>query len=243
MEYTITKAISEYFEQFRGLWHCLNIDVVNNRYEYNVRGTKMPFYIVSSLKEFINNKIFYSKNNHSLGRAESHIYEKYKETKDYLARGWHDLNDIHKGNLIKDFDSNVYCQLEGYLTSLLIKQPTVMDFYNAIMDKLDADYYAIMALFPDTSTNTNRPQSDKATHRSKEPPQIKAAQSKPTPNFTRVFSEIEQKKLFDGLINGSFLPKETIYNHFCYVFGGTAIPENEKSFNPLVWQKSVGFRK
>jgi hypothetical protein len=58
--------------------------------------------------------------------------------------------------------------------------------------------------------------------------------------FTRAFSETEQKKLFDGLTNDGFLHKETTYSHFCFVFGGVAIPENEKPFEPLIWQKTVG---
>ncbi|MDR3350216.1 MAG: hypothetical protein LBN98_01035 [Prevotellaceae bacterium] len=58
--------------------------------------------------------------------------------------------------------------------------------------------------------------------------------------FTRSFTTDEQKKLFDGLVNGGFLPKETICSHFYYVFGGTPIPDNEKPFKPLIWQKSVG---
>jgi hypothetical protein len=60
-------------------------------------------------------------------------------------------------------------------------------------------------------------------------------QPQPAPHFTRVFSETEQKKLYEGLTNDGFLPKGTIYSHFCHVFGGTAIPDNEKPFKPLQW--------
>ncbi|MDR1973703.1 MAG: hypothetical protein LBQ31_03400 [Bacteroidales bacterium] len=58
-------------------------------------------------------------------------------------------------------------------------------------------------------------------------------------HFTRDFTTDEQEKLFDGLINGGFLPKETIYSHFCYVFSGTAILDNEKPFEPLKWLKTA----
>ncbi|GHT50084.1 hypothetical protein FACS189440_16890 [Bacteroidia bacterium] len=58
-------------------------------------------------------------------------------------------------------------------------------------------------------------------------------------HFTRQFTADEQKKLFDGLTNGYFLPQGTDYSHFCYVFGGT-IPNDRKPFEPLIWQKSLG---
>ncbi len=54
-------------------------------------------------------------------------------------------------------------------------------------------------------------------------------------SFTRKFSPIEQKKLFDGLIEGKFIHENTNYSHFCAVFGNTPISEKEKPFTPLVW--------
>jgi hypothetical protein len=59
-------------------------------------------------------------------------------------------------------------------------------------------------------------------------------------HFTLKFTTGEQKSLFDGLINGGFLPKETIYSHFCYVFRSMAIPDNEKPFERLQWIKTNG---
>jgi hypothetical protein len=64
--------------------------------------------------------------------------------------------------------------------------------------------------------------------------------SQPPAHFTRFFTTGEQRKLFDGLVNGGFLPQKTIYSHFCYVFGAIPIPDNEKPFEPLIWQKSIG---
>jgi hypothetical protein len=58
--------------------------------------------------------------------------------------------------------------------------------------------------------------------------------------FSRSFSTDEQKKLFDGLIKDGFLPKETNFSHFCHVFGSITIPDNEKPFEPLKWQKNIG---
>jgi hypothetical protein len=59
-------------------------------------------------------------------------------------------------------------------------------------------------------------------------------------SFTHVFTETEYEQLFDGLIKDGFLFKDTKPSHFCYVFGGVDIPDDEKPFKPLVWQKSVG---
>jgi hypothetical protein len=55
--------------------------------------------------------------------------------------------------------------------------------------------------------------------------------------FNRSFTADEQKNLFGGLIAYGFLPQETIYSHFCHVFGGTTVPDNEKPFEPLMWMK------
>jgi hypothetical protein len=52
----------------------------------------------------------------------------------------------------------------------------------------------------------------------------------PPPHFTRHFTDDEQRKLYDGLTSGGFLPTGTIYSHFCHVFGGTAIPDSEMPF-------------
>jgi hypothetical protein len=58
------------------------------------------------------------------------------------------------------------------------------------------------------------------------------------PHFTRYFTSDEQKMIFEGLKKAGFLPKDTNYNHFKFVFGGTAIPDNEKPFEPLKWIKT-----
>jgi hypothetical protein len=57
-------------------------------------------------------------------------------------------------------------------------------------------------------------------------------------HYTCSFTTDEAKRLYEGLTNNGFLPKETIYSHFCYVFGGTAISDNEKPFKPLKWLKN-----
>ncbi|GHT00776.1 hypothetical protein AGMMS50276_27410 [Synergistales bacterium] len=72
-----------------------------------------------------------------------------------------------------------------------------------------------------------------------QPQQSDTKKPQPT-HFNRHFTTDEQKKLFEGLTKGGFLPKDADYRHFCYVFGGTAILNNEKPFEPLIWGKSVG---
>jgi hypothetical protein len=56
--------------------------------------------------------------------------------------------------------------------------------------------------------------------------------------FTCSFTTNEAKLLYEGLTTNGFLPKGTIYSHFCYVFGCMAIPDNEKPFERLQWIKT-----
>ncbi|MDR1985324.1 MAG: hypothetical protein LBQ28_10985 [Prevotellaceae bacterium] len=74
----------------------------------------------------------------------------------------------------------------------------------------------------------------------KKQPKSKIKQKHQQFHFTRQFADTEQKHLFEGLINGGFLPQKTNYIHFCYVFGCTAIPDNDKPFKPLVWLQTIG---
>ena len=57
------------------------------------------------------------------------------------------------------------------------------------------------------------------------------------PHFTRSLTESERKTLFDGLLKQNFLPQDTDFTHFCFVFGGT-VP-SEKPFEPLKWQRTI----
>jgi hypothetical protein len=70
----------------------------------------------------------------------------------------------------------------------------------------------------------------------KEPDTAKPQQSL---YFAHKFTANRQKELFDGLIKGGWLSKGTVYSHFCYVFGGTAISDNEKPLKPLQWTGSI----
>ena len=56
--------------------------------------------------------------------------------------------------------------------------------------------------------------------------------------FTRQFTDTEREHIFNGLISGGFIPKDTNRNHFNYVFGGMVIPDNEKPFKPIQWLKN-----
>jgi hypothetical protein len=68
-------------------------------------------------------------------------------------------------------------------------------------------------------------------------PQLSTIKQKPT-HFTRSFTPDEQRKLFNELTKWGFLPKTTNKNHFNFVFGSTAISDDEKPFSPLKWEKS-----
>lgn len=61
----------------------------------------------------------------------------------------------------------------------------------------------------------------------------------PTPplKFTKSLKDTQQIYLYNQLTgNGLFLPKETNYKAFCYVFGGNVKPYD---FQPLKWNKNV----
>jgi hypothetical protein len=66
-------------------------------------------------------------------------------------------------------------------------------------------------------------------------------QSQQPPHFTRQFTKEEQKKLFDGLTSGDFLPKaqETDFDNFCCIFRVKNYADSGKSFTPLQWQKKL----
>jgi len=56
-------------------------------------------------------------------------------------------------------------------------------------------------------------------------------------HFTRSFTNGEKQKLFESLLKHNFLPQDTDYDHFCFVFGGTV--QSEKPFEPLKWQRTI----
>ncbi len=58
-------------------------------------------------------------------------------------------------------------------------------------------------------------------------------------HFTKTFTKRELKILFKGLIKEKLLAKNTIFNHFCYAFGGVAIPDSEEPFEALIWEGNV----
>jgi hypothetical protein len=56
--------------------------------------------------------------------------------------------------------------------------------------------------------------------------------------ITQSFSLEKQDFLFEQLKEKEFIPNDTNINYFKYVFGGTQIPDNEKPFEKLIWNKS-----
>jgi hypothetical protein len=57
-------------------------------------------------------------------------------------------------------------------------------------------------------------------------------------HFTRTFSETEQKKLFDGLVNKGYLAKETDFKEFCRVFRTETHIDTGSLFYGLTWTKT-----
>lgn len=77
--------------------------------------------------------------------------------------------------------------------------------------------------------NTSAPET---TNREEQNKNNKVIQKHLTPtNLT----EKELQNLFNRLKSGGFLLQTTLFSHFCYVFGGTSIPEHETPFIPLQW--------
>lgn len=63
-------------------------------------------------------------------------------------------------------------------------------------------------------------------------------EEKQPPQLTKDLKTDVQEHLFDELIKKEFIPKNTNYYHFCYVFGNTTIPENENPFIKITWLKA-----
>ena len=73
-------------------------------------------------------------------------------------------------------------------------------------------------------------------------PEIETLQVMPTQptqppqlHFTRSFTDTERQNLFNGLVSGGFIPKDTNIDHFNFVFGGTETTD----FKQLNWQRTV----
>lgn len=58
------------------------------------------------------------------------------------------------------------------------------------------------------------------------------------PQLTKELTTKVQYYLFVKLKEKSFIPDDTNYHHFCFVFGSTPIPANEQPFKPIKWIKS-----
>ncbi|MDR2002416.1 MAG: hypothetical protein LBQ74_05235 [Prevotella sp.] len=88
-----------------------------------------------------------------------------------------------------------------------------------------ANYFRyVEAKMPDTVENTTEAQKQETNH---------------PPCFRRSFTATQKEQLFSGLKKGGFISAGTPYSHFCYVFGGTAIPSGEMPFSPLQWTGTV----
>lgn len=63
------------------------------------------------------------------------------------------------------------------------------------------------------------------------PPELKSTNT-PHPKLIKTLSTIQQKNLFDMLIDNELLSSETDFDSFCFVFGSYLMPND---FKPLKW--------
>ena len=68
--------------------------------------------------------------------------------------------------------------------------------------------------------------------------QTKEKSQIPPPQLTKKIKIDVQDYLFIKLKEKGFIPNNTNYYHFCFVFGCTPIPANEQPFKPIKWIKS-----
>jgi hypothetical protein len=151
----------------------------------------------------------------------------------YLDCLLNEYKKVHKNDDdadLRDLDKEFYSRYKAEEEQCIKISENIFDFLT------DSDVASIRGKI-DRYLRYVDTQAAQYTGQSDTPPLSQKGQEQP-PHFTRQFTPDEQKKLFDGLTNGGFLPKETIYSHFRYVFGGTAIPDNEKPFEPLQWIKT-----
>lgn len=71
----------------------------------------------------------------------------------------------------------------------------------------------------------------------KNPPLPKELTPEKQPQLTKELTTKVQYYLFVKLKEKSFIPDNTNYHHFCFVFGSTPIPANEQPFKPIKWKE------
>jgi hypothetical protein len=170
--------------------------------------------------------------------------ETYKETKDVSARWW-----CYKDLEIPEKSYNYLSPTTKYF--YLVQKCTVVGetYFGGIASNFGRNESFRKLFTPENVGVSNISfegyvldliEYNKVMEATPIPPQQSGAATADQPHFTREFTGDEQKKLFEGLTGGGFIAKGTIYSHFCFIFGGTAIPDNETPFKPLQWQKTAG---
>ncbi|KAA6314462.1 hypothetical protein EZS27_034922, partial [termite gut metagenome] len=102
--------------------------------------------------------------------------------------------------------------------------------YMAIKNELQIVIDEMELLEIETTTDMAQPQQFQKIN--------KPNKQKQSSHFTRHITPDGQKLIFERLTKAGFLPQDTNYSHFKFMFGGTAIPDNEKPFKPLQWLKA-----
>ncbi|MFA6335163.1 MAG: hypothetical protein WCX48_06350 [Bacteroidales bacterium] len=142
---------------------------------------------------------------------------------------------VYKNEIVRVTD---YEELNGYLTNLYKDRNSIENegFKNNNSYKhrmIDMEGNSIYLIY------TNLELIGDAIERSEEELLGSRGENGKLIHFTRTFTNKELKYLFKSLIEEKLLFKNTVFSHFCYVFGGVPIPVLEEPFEALIWEGKV----
>ena len=232
LEEPLFDVIDVYFSTFDSLHLSLmefimNYNTKNDIYSDTIEGDDLMFVVDTNIvKKRIAKEVL---NNCNVDIIKNYITDKYNTLK---------LELVAWGDKFHEYKEFVFSILESYVKATtpkkalffidllsmvknedIPKQPTIGEYYNKIMQELETGYNEIIKLFTANSKPNNNDQ---------ETPQQALY-------FTHSFTDKERENLFNGLISGGFIPKDSNYNHFSFVFGGAETTD----FQPLKWCASV----
>jgi len=236
-ELPLFDAIVSFFDTFRLLEFSLKDAVCNYVYKPEKRIYSEGFeneglfkINANTIKRQLCVELYYNQCKSEI--IKSLIIEEYNKSMadlKYFWEEWDFLPDYKKFHFpIQDSYYNIQSPVSKQIFFHNLKfdndnRQTVEDCYNAIIQELNTDYNEIMTLFTDISTpNASTPENT----------EIKKTKQL---HFTKSFTDNERKSLFNGLVSYDFIPKDTDYNNFAFVFGGA----ETAAFEPLLWLKDT----
>ncbi|MDR3287078.1 MAG: hypothetical protein LBT27_06520 [Prevotellaceae bacterium] len=165
------------------------------------------------------------------------IQEKIKAFEDaakFVRNEGYKMNDDYKYNLFKN--DNTYSNTRNLNAFFVdIKQFTYrkLELIESAIKQAEQELSEIenqkkQMVFSESKKNNNDNTSPPAAHQQ---------------TFTLSLNPAQQETLYNELIKGDFLADTTDFDHFCYVFGNTPIPNDKKPFEPLQWIKTISVTK